>query len=62
MIEADFLELEPATVFRDSPAVAIGNLPFSSASAILRKLCDRRRMNSRQMISRMVLMFQREVG
>jgi 16S rRNA (adenine1518-N6/adenine1519-N6)-dimethyltransferase len=62
VIEADFLDLEPATVFRDSPAVVIGNLPFSSASAILRKLCDWRRMNSRQMISRMVLMFQREVA
>ncbi len=57
VIEADFLDLESATVFRDSPAVVIGNLPFSSASAILRKLCDRRRM-----ISRMVLMFQREVA
>src|ERR1700674_1132660 len=57
VIEADFLELEPAIVFRDSPVVVIGNLPFSSASAILRKLCDRRRM-----ISRMVLMFQREVA
>ena len=57
VIEVDFLDLDPATVFRDSPAVVIGNLPFSSASAILRKLCDRRRM-----ISRMVLMFQREVA
>jgi len=57
VIAADFLDLEPATVFRDSPAVVIGNLPFSSASAILRKLCDWRRM-----ISRMVLMFQREVA
>ena len=62
VIEADFLDLAPATVFRDWPAVVIGNLPFSSASAILRRLCDWRRMNSRQMISRMVLMFQREVA
>ena len=62
VIEADFLDLAPATLFRDSPAVVIGNLPFSSASAILRRLCDWRRMNSRQMISRMVLMFQREVA
>ncbi len=62
VIEADFLEIDPASVFGDSPAVVIGNLPFSSAGAILRKLCDWRRMNSRQMISRMVLMFQREVA
>jgi len=62
VIEADFLDLEPAALFCDSPAVVIGNLPFSSASAILRKLCDWRRMNSRQMISRTVLMFQREVA
>ena len=57
VIEADFLDLEPGVVFRDSPAIVIGNLPFSSASAILRKLCDRRAM-----ISRMILMFQREVA
>jgi 16S rRNA (adenine1518-N6/adenine1519-N6)-dimethyltransferase len=35
----------------------IGNLPFNVAAAILRRLCD----NSRT-ISRMVLMFQREVA
>ena len=28
VIEADFLDLEPAALFRDSPAVVIGNLPF----------------------------------
>jgi len=37
--------------------VVIGNLPFSAGGAILRRLCDWRRM-----ISRMVLMFQREVA
>ncbi len=41
----------------DSPVKVIGNLPFNVAAAILRRLCD----NSR-MISRMVLMFQREVA
>jgi 16S rRNA (adenine1518-N6/adenine1519-N6)-dimethyltransferase len=35
----------------------IGNLPFNLAAAILRRLCD-----YRQSITRMVLMFQREVG
>ncbi len=57
VIEADFLELESASLLRESPMVVIGNLPFSAGGAILRRLCD-----WRAMISRMVLMFQREVA
>jgi 16S rRNA (adenine1518-N6/adenine1519-N6)-dimethyltransferase len=57
IINADFLETDFAALVGDSRVKVIGNLPFNVAAAILRKLCD----NSR-MISRMVLMFQREVA
>jgi 16S rRNA (adenine1518-N6/adenine1519-N6)-dimethyltransferase len=57
VINADFLAIDFAALVRDSPVKVIGNLPFNVAAAILRKLSD----NSR-MISRMVLMFQREVA
>jgi 16S rRNA (adenine1518-N6/adenine1519-N6)-dimethyltransferase len=57
VINADFLATNFATLVNDSRVKVIGNLPFNVAAAILRKLCD----NSR-MISRMVLMFQREVA
>jgi 16S rRNA (adenine1518-N6/adenine1519-N6)-dimethyltransferase len=57
VINADFLETDFAALVEDSRVKVIGNLPFNVAAAILRKLCD----NSR-MISRMVLMFQREVA
>jgi 16S rRNA (adenine1518-N6/adenine1519-N6)-dimethyltransferase len=57
VINADFLEIDFAALADDSPVKVIGNLPFNVAAAILRKLSD----NSR-MISRMVLMFQREVA
>jgi 16S rRNA (adenine1518-N6/adenine1519-N6)-dimethyltransferase len=57
IVNADFLEIDFATVAIDPPVKVIGNLPFNVAAAILRRLCD----NSR-MISRMVLMFQREVA
>jgi 16S rRNA (adenine1518-N6/adenine1519-N6)-dimethyltransferase len=56
VINADFLAIDFAAI-ADSPVKVIGNLPFNVAAAILRKLSD----NSR-MISRMVLMFQREVA
>jgi len=57
VVNADFLEIDFAALVGDSRVKVIGNLPFNVAAAILRKLCD----NSR-MISRMVLMFQREVA
>ena len=57
VIEADFLGIDFAALAGDSPVKVIGNLPFNVAAAILRKLSD----NSRA-ISRMVLMFQREVA
>jgi len=57
VINADFLASDFAALAGDLPVKVIGNLPFNVAAAILRKLSD----NSR-MISRMVLMFQREVA
>ena len=57
IVNADFLAIDFATLASDSPVKVIGNLPFNVAAAILRRLSD----NSR-MISRMVLMFQREVA
>ncbi len=68
VVESDFLKLDlPARVMagsrhrrgdaRPTKIKVIGNLPFNVAGAILRKLCE-----SRHLISRMVLMFQREVG
>ncbi len=57
IVNADFLAIDFAALIGDSRVKVIGNLPFNVAAAILRKLCD----NSR-VISRMVLMFQREVA
>ena len=57
VINADFLAIDFVQLVSDSPVKVIGNLPFNVAAAILRRLCD----NSR-MISKMVLMFQREVA
>src|SRR5208283_804132 len=59
VINADFLALDFAALVAGSPPPVklIGNLPFNVAAAILRRLSDNARM-----ISRMVLMFQREVG
>jgi len=57
IVNTDFLLTEFAKLAGDPPVKVISNLPFNVAAAILRRLCD----NSR-MISRMVLMFQREVA
>src|ERR1700691_5318256 len=57
VVNADFLSLDFAALASDSPVKVISNLPFNVAAAILHRLCD----NSRT-ISRMVLMFQREVA
>jgi 16S rRNA (adenine1518-N6/adenine1519-N6)-dimethyltransferase len=56
VVEADFLDFDLAAAL-PTPAKMIGNLPFNSASAIFRKLCDHRAL-----VSMAVLMFQREVG
>ncbi len=57
LITADFLKIDLRQVVVHPPVKVIGNLPFNVAAAILRKLGD-----ARGLISRMVLMFQREVG
>ncbi len=57
IINADFLAIDFAALVTDPPVKVIGNLPFNVAAAILRRLSDNARM-----ISRMVLMFQREVA
>jgi 16S rRNA (adenine1518-N6/adenine1519-N6)-dimethyltransferase len=57
IVNADFLQIDFAEVVTNQPVKVIGNLPFNVAAAILRRLSD----NS-QAISRMVLMFQREVA
>jgi 16S rRNA (adenine1518-N6/adenine1519-N6)-dimethyltransferase len=57
IVNQDFLAIDFRALLDDTRVKVIGNLPFNVAAAILRKLCD----NSR-MISRMVLMFQREVA
>jgi 16S rRNA (adenine1518-N6/adenine1519-N6)-dimethyltransferase len=57
VVNTDFLAIDFAELVKDPPVKVIGNLPFNIAAAILRRLCD----NSR-MISKMVLMFQREVA
>ncbi len=59
VINADFLAIDFAALVAAPfpPVKVIGNLPFNVAAAILRRLSDNARM-----ISRMVLMFQREVA
>ena len=57
VINADFLAIDFAALLTDPPVKVIGNLPFNVVAAILRRLSDNARM-----ISRMVLMFQREVA
>jgi 16S rRNA (adenine1518-N6/adenine1519-N6)-dimethyltransferase len=57
VVNADFLDVDFTALAGGSPVKVIGNLPFNVAAAILHRLCD----NSRT-ISRMVLMFQREVA
>jgi len=57
IVEADVLKLDLAPIMEQPPIKIIGNLPFNVAAAVLRKLSD-----YRHFISRMVLMFQREVA
>jgi 16S rRNA (adenine1518-N6/adenine1519-N6)-dimethyltransferase len=57
VVNEDFLHLDLNADYLSPPLVAIGNLPFNVAAAILRKLSD-----NAAMFKRMVLMFQREVA
>jgi 16S rRNA (adenine1518-N6/adenine1519-N6)-dimethyltransferase len=57
LIEADLLKVDLRRILAHPPIKVVGNLPFNVAAAILRKLGE-----VRDLISRMVLMFQREVG
>jgi len=57
LIEADFLKVDLRQLIAHPPVKVIGNLPFNVAAAILRKLGE-----ARDLIGRMVLMFQSEVG
>ena len=57
VIKDDFLRVDLNNVIGDRPINVIGNLPFNVAAAILERLCA-----YRENISRMVLMFQREVA
>src|SRR5258708_30348329 len=57
VINADFLSIDFASIVAAPPIKVIGNLPFNVAAAILRRLSD----NS-PLLSRMLLMFQREVA
>ncbi len=57
LIESDFLKIDLRRLVVHPPIKVIGNLPFNVAAAILHKLAE-----ARDLISRMVLMFQREVG
>jgi len=57
IVVGDFLESDLAGVFARGPVKVMGNLPFNSAAAILRRLCGWSRA-----IELAVLMFQREVG
>ncbi|MGO9605020.1 MAG: 16S rRNA (adenine(1518)-N(6)/adenine(1519)-N(6))-dimethyltransferase RsmA [Candidatus Binataceae bacterium] len=57
VVAGDFLKIDLGALFDRAPIKIISNLPFNSAAAILARLCDHSRA-----ISRMVLMFQREVA
>jgi 16S rRNA (adenine1518-N6/adenine1519-N6)-dimethyltransferase len=57
IVNQDFLALDLARLAMSPRIKVIGNLPFNSAAAILRKLCGYSRI-----VSALVLMFQREVA
>ncbi|MDB5107644.1 MAG: dimethyladenosine transferase [Candidatus Binatus sp.] len=57
VINQDFLTVDFDALAGDAPLIVIGNLPFNVAAAILHRLCGVARR-----VSRMVLMFQREVA
>lgn len=57
VINDDFLRVDLNSMAGEGSVKIVGNLPFNVASAILERLCD-----YQALITRMVLMFQREVG
>lgn len=57
VLNHDFLATDLSALAAGSPVRVIGNLPFNIASAILERLRE-----SHELITRMVLMFQREVA
>ncbi|MBF6559342.1 MAG: ribosomal RNA small subunit methyltransferase A [Candidatus Binataceae bacterium] len=57
IVNRDFLAIDAHELGGTAPYRVVANLPFNAAAAILERLCA---MHPR--ISRMVLMFQREVG
>lgn len=57
VLQRDFLGIAVESVVERPPITIIGNLPFNAASAILQRLCA-----ARNLVARMVLMFQREVA
>jgi len=57
VVAGDFLKIDLRALFDRAPIKIVSNLPFNSAAAILSRLCDHSHA-----ISRMVLMFQREVA
>ncbi|MGH7815165.1 MAG: 16S rRNA (adenine(1518)-N(6)/adenine(1519)-N(6))-dimethyltransferase RsmA [Candidatus Binataceae bacterium] len=57
VLNEDFLAADFGAIAAGAPVKVIGNLPFSSAAAILRKLCGHA-----ESIASLVLMFQREVA
>ena len=57
LVEQDFLEFDPKTVFGETPFCLIGNFPYNISTQILFKLLD-----DRAQIPEMVGMFQKEVA
>jgi 16S rRNA (adenine1518-N6/adenine1519-N6)-dimethyltransferase len=57
LIQQDFLDFEPQTVFGESQFSLIGNFPYNISTQILFRMLD-----YRQMVPEMVGMFQKEVA
>lgn len=57
VIEGDALDLDWSTLLTDPPYKLVANLPYNISSQILFKIIDHR-----YLFSRLVLMFQKEVG
>ncbi len=57
LIQQDFLEFDPETIFGKDPFCVIGNYPYNISTQILFKMID-----YRQQVPEMVGMFQKEVA
>lgn len=57
VLEGDCLELDWTALLADPPYTLVANLPYNISSQVLFKVLDHR-----QLFSRLVLMFQKEVG